>query len=127
VLHIPCADGSTVVYDLHAVLHHRGTLSTSGHYVAEVLDPASQRWFMCDDESVTDTKARSAAAASGSSAAAAAAAAASYDWDADVFEYDGVVVSQSLCHCYSWSCLHVTLLASALVSTCWCLTQSQDY
>jgi Ubiquitin carboxyl-terminal hydrolase len=96
VLHIPCADGSTVVYDLHAVLHHRGTLSTSGHYVAEVLDPASQRWFMCDDESVADTKARTAAAASSGSAAAAA-----NDWDADasgVFDYD--VVSQLLCQCY---------------------------
>jgi Ubiquitin carboxyl-terminal hydrolase len=94
VLNIPCADGSSVEYVLHAVLHHRGTLSTSGHYVAEVLDPASERWFMCDDESVTDTKARTAAGSSGSTAAGAAA---SDDWadGSGVFEYE--VVS----HCYA--------------------------
>ncbi|KAG5175185.1 hypothetical protein JKP88DRAFT_265941 [Tribonema minus] len=33
-------------YHLHAVLHHKGTGATSGHYVAEVLDPVTGR---CND------------------------------------------------------------------------------
>ncbi|XP_014778290.1 ubiquitin carboxyl-terminal hydrolase 48 [Octopus bimaculoides] len=45
------ADGSKpVVYDLSAVLIHRGISAYSGHYIAHIKDRTSQAWYKFNDE-----------------------------------------------------------------------------
>jgi len=39
------------VYQLYAVLVHRGGL-TGGHYIAYILDFETYRWYRCDDSYV---------------------------------------------------------------------------
>jgi uncharacterized UBP type Zn finger protein len=40
------------VYELHAVLDHRGATAHAGHYTADVKDPSSSTWWSFDDETV---------------------------------------------------------------------------
>jgi hypothetical protein len=51
-----------VVYDLVAILQHRGYSASSGHYVANIRDSATGQWWFYDDDTVTaqplDDKAR---------------------------------------------------------------------
>lgn len=42
------------IYDLSAVLIHKGTAVNSGHYVAHVKDENTGQWWEFDDESVSD-------------------------------------------------------------------------
>ncbi|KAG0199905.1 hypothetical protein BGX33_011321 [Mortierella sp. NVP41] len=45
---------TAVLYDLSAVLVHSGPSAHSGHFMAHVLDKASDKWFMLNDEEVTE-------------------------------------------------------------------------
>lgn len=49
---------NTVVYDLSAVLIHRGTSAYSGHYVAHILDSTSKLWYRFNDEEIAVMKGR---------------------------------------------------------------------
>ncbi|KAK7476526.1 hypothetical protein BaRGS_00032206, partial [Batillaria attramentaria] len=49
---------NTTVYDLTAVLIHRGTSAYSGHYVAHILDTASKVWYRFNDEEIAVMKGR---------------------------------------------------------------------
>lgn len=40
-------------YDVIAVMHHKGSAASSGHYIAQVFDPCTKRWFLMDDHKVT--------------------------------------------------------------------------
>ena len=40
------------MYNLSAVLIHRGPSAYSGHYVAHVKDPKSQSWYKFNDEEI---------------------------------------------------------------------------
>lgn len=48
----------TAVYDLNAVLIHRGATAYSGHYVAHIKSNDSQAWFKFNDEEVEKIKGR---------------------------------------------------------------------
>ncbi|KAG0273225.1 hypothetical protein BGZ95_010961 [Linnemannia exigua] len=45
---------SAVLYDLSAVLVHSGPSAHSGHFMAHVLDKSSNKWFVLNDEEVTE-------------------------------------------------------------------------
>ncbi|KAG0305301.1 hypothetical protein BGZ97_001156 [Linnemannia gamsii] len=45
---------SAVLYDLSAVLVHSGPSAHSGHFMAHVLDKVSNKWFVLNDEEVTE-------------------------------------------------------------------------
>ncbi|KAF9932986.1 hypothetical protein FBU30_006810 [Linnemannia zychae] len=45
---------SEVLYDLSAVLVHSGPSVHSGHFMAHVLDQSSSKWFVLNDEEVTE-------------------------------------------------------------------------
>jgi len=47
----------SAVYELCAILIHRGPSASSGHYAAQVLGPNAKTWWEIDDESVTEVKA----------------------------------------------------------------------
>eukprot|EP00045_Choanoeca_perplexa_P016636 m.226627 g.226627 ORF g.226627 m.226627 type:complete len:1419 (-) comp17314_c1_seq1:82-4338(-) len=42
--------GSEHVYELCAVLLHRGATANSGHYMAQIRHPESHKWYFCNDE-----------------------------------------------------------------------------
>ena len=48
----------TTVYDLTAVLIHRGPSAYSGHYVAHIQDTTSKLWYRFNDEEITAMKGR---------------------------------------------------------------------
>ncbi|XP_076472507.1 ubiquitin carboxyl-terminal hydrolase 48-like [Babylonia areolata] len=48
----------TTVYDLTAVLIHRGHSAHSGHYIAHIQDSRSKLWFRFNDEDITAMKGR---------------------------------------------------------------------
>lgn len=39
-----------VIYDLSAVLIHRGISAYSGHYIAHIKDRTTQAWYKFNDE-----------------------------------------------------------------------------
>ncbi|KAL3150109.1 hypothetical protein ABBQ38_013448 [Trebouxia sp. C0009 RCD-2024] len=41
------------VYDLQAILIHKGSSASQGHYVAHVLEGSTDKWWRFDDETVT--------------------------------------------------------------------------
>ena len=43
---------SRIIYDLTAVLVHRGPSAYSGHYVAHIKDRHSRHWFKFNDEQI---------------------------------------------------------------------------
>ncbi|KAJ1379095.1 Ubiquitin-specific peptidase 48, partial [Sesbania bispinosa] len=43
-----------LIYDLSAVLIHKGTAANSGHYIAHIKDENTGQWWEFDDENVTD-------------------------------------------------------------------------
>lgn len=45
--------GSRAVYDLSAILVHKGSMANSGHYVAHIKDDRTGEWWQFDDEQVT--------------------------------------------------------------------------
>uniref|UniRef100_A0A7N0U7K5 Ubiquitin carboxyl-terminal hydrolase 26 n=1 Tax=Kalanchoe fedtschenkoi TaxID=63787 RepID=A0A7N0U7K5_KALFE len=45
---------SALIYDLSAVLIHKGTAVNSGHYTAHIKDHNAGRWWEFDDEQVSD-------------------------------------------------------------------------
>lgn len=49
---------SSAVYDLNAVLIHRGASAYSGHYVAHIKGKDSQAWYKFNDEEVEKIKGR---------------------------------------------------------------------
>ena len=42
----------TCMYDLKAVLIHRGPSAYSGHYIAHIRDTKSQTWFKFNDTTI---------------------------------------------------------------------------
>lgn len=44
--------GGCFVYELSAVLIHRGVSAYSGHYIAHVKDPQSGEWYKFNDEDI---------------------------------------------------------------------------
>ena len=50
---------SPAIYDLKAVIAHKGSISR-GHYTATVQDPVTSQWFHCDDASTKPVPAISA-------------------------------------------------------------------
>ncbi|KAI8605212.1 hypothetical protein EDD21DRAFT_364219 [Dissophora ornata] len=46
--------GESVVYELSAVLVHSGPSAHSGHFMAHVLDRESNKWFVLNDEEVSE-------------------------------------------------------------------------
>lgn len=44
---------SSAVYDLSAILVHKGSMANSGHYVAHIKDDRTEEWWQFDDEQVT--------------------------------------------------------------------------
>ncbi|KAJ3054071.1 Ubiquitin carboxyl-terminal hydrolase 48 [Rhizophlyctis rosea] len=44
--------GGGMMYDLRAVLLHRGKTANMGHYIARIWDETKQAWFNMDDETV---------------------------------------------------------------------------
>ena len=42
----------TTVYDLYAVLIHRGPSAYSGHYIAHIRDQKSDVWYKFNDEQI---------------------------------------------------------------------------
>ncbi|KAL2919185.1 hypothetical protein HK105_201460 [Polyrhizophydium stewartii] len=70
------APGS-LVYDLRAVLLHKGFSANSGHYVARVFSPEHASWFELDDETVVNMGTPSFQLAADSDALDASAASAS--------------------------------------------------
>lgn len=48
----------TTIYDLNAVLIHRGQSAYSGHYVAHIKGNDSQNWFKFNDEEIEKIKGR---------------------------------------------------------------------
>ncbi|KXS14213.1 hypothetical protein M427DRAFT_57668 [Gonapodya prolifera JEL478] len=53
---LPSESDTDFVYDLVAVLNHRGTSAYSGHYIAHVLDHTQSKWYKLDDDTVTELK-----------------------------------------------------------------------
>jgi ubiquitin C-terminal hydrolase len=49
---LPDVPPRDVLYHLQGVVWHRGT-ATSGHYLTEVFDPTKDRWYHCNDETIT--------------------------------------------------------------------------
>ncbi|KAG0062387.1 hypothetical protein BGZ90_003102 [Linnemannia elongata] len=45
---------TAILYDLSAVLVHSGPSAHSGHFMAHVLDKPSNKWFVLNDEEVTE-------------------------------------------------------------------------
>lgn len=45
---------SELIYDLSAVLIHKGTAANSGHYIAHIKDKKTGQWWEFDDELVTN-------------------------------------------------------------------------
>ena len=50
------ADNSSLIYQLSAVLLHRGLGASSGHFVAHILDLMTNCWFQFNDEVVVKMK-----------------------------------------------------------------------
>ncbi|KAL5014558.1 hypothetical protein ScPMuIL_008828 [Solemya velum] len=48
----------TIVYDLSAVLIHRGPTAYSGHYIAHIKDPKGHAWYKFNDEEIEQFKGR---------------------------------------------------------------------
>jgi ubiquitin carboxyl-terminal hydrolase 48 len=46
-------DASRMLYDLSAILVHKGSMANSGHYVAHIQDDQTGEWWQFDDEQVT--------------------------------------------------------------------------
>lgn len=46
-------NGNRAVYDLSAILVHKGSMANSGHYVAHIKDDRTGEWWQFDDEQVT--------------------------------------------------------------------------
>ncbi|KAH9545308.1 hypothetical protein CY35_12G041600 [Sphagnum magellanicum] len=46
-------DTSRMLYDLSAILVHKGSMANSGHYVAHIQDDQTGEWWQFDDEQVT--------------------------------------------------------------------------
>lgn len=55
--YFPISDGTTV-YELSAVLIHRGPSAYSGHYVAHIQDLNSKLWYRFNDEDIVCMKGR---------------------------------------------------------------------
>ena len=55
--HLP--NGNAAVYELSAVLIHRGPSAYSGHYVAHIRDRDSQGWYKFNDEEIERIKGKS--------------------------------------------------------------------
>ncbi|KAK3608096.1 hypothetical protein CHS0354_004752 [Potamilus streckersoni] len=51
-------DGTSALYDLSAVLIHRGPTAFSGHYIAHIKDQRSQAWFKFNDQEIEKMKGR---------------------------------------------------------------------
>uniref|UniRef100_A0A2K5PIS3 Ubiquitin carboxyl-terminal hydrolase 48 n=1 Tax=Cebus imitator TaxID=2715852 RepID=A0A2K5PIS3_CEBIM len=49
---LPFSPGGSYVYELSAVLIHRGVSAYSGHYIAHVKDPQSGEWYKFNDEDI---------------------------------------------------------------------------
>lgn len=47
-----------VLYNLSAVLIHRGPSAYSGHYIAHIQDPSNDFWFRVNDEETEKMKAK---------------------------------------------------------------------
>jgi len=56
-------------YRLVSVLYHKGKSAYGGHYVAEVLDWATGKWWHCDDDCITATENPATSARRGATAA----------------------------------------------------------
>ncbi|TPX47658.1 hypothetical protein SeMB42_g02650 [Synchytrium endobioticum] len=50
---LPDGRDDNVIYDLRAILLHRGNSANSGHYTAKIYDESRLKWFDFDDEVVT--------------------------------------------------------------------------
>lgn len=50
---LSCPSESRLVYELSAILIHKGTAVNSGHYVAHIKDKYSGQWWEFDDEHVS--------------------------------------------------------------------------
>ncbi|KAI8922709.1 hypothetical protein BC831DRAFT_474792 [Entophlyctis helioformis] len=50
--HVAGSEPNSLVYELQAVLLHRGWSANSGHYVASVFCPETNKWCMFDDDHV---------------------------------------------------------------------------
>lgn len=48
----------TILYDLTAVLIHRGPTAYSGHYIAHIKDPKGNAWYKFNDEEIEQFKGR---------------------------------------------------------------------
>jgi hypothetical protein len=51
-LSLSLSAGGSFVYELSAVLIHRGVSAYSGHYIAHVKDPQSGEWYKFNDEDI---------------------------------------------------------------------------
>ncbi|XP_012938291.1 ubiquitin carboxyl-terminal hydrolase 48 isoform X2 [Aplysia californica] len=51
-------EGGTVLYELTAVLIHRGPTAFSGHYIAHIREPESGAWYKFNDEEIEKMKNR---------------------------------------------------------------------
>lgn len=49
----PAADAGSALYELTAVVVHKGSLASSGHYIGHIKDVATGKWWKFDDEQVT--------------------------------------------------------------------------
>ena len=58
IIHSGLIAAMTCVYDLTAVLIHRGPSAHSGHYIAHIQDTVTKLWFRFNDEDVTAMKGR---------------------------------------------------------------------
>lgn len=47
-----CLADGVYVYELSAVLIHRGVSAYSGHYIAHVKDPQTGEWYKFNDEDI---------------------------------------------------------------------------
>lgn len=51
--HLGSSTDTSLVYELSAILIHKGTAVNSGHYVAHIKDEKSRHWWEFDDEHVS--------------------------------------------------------------------------
>lgn len=49
---------SVFVYELSAILIHRGVSAYSGHYIAHVKDPQTGEWYRFNDEEIEKMEGR---------------------------------------------------------------------
>uniref|UniRef100_T1J4B6 Exosome complex component 10 homolog n=1 Tax=Strigamia maritima TaxID=126957 RepID=T1J4B6_STRMM len=54
--YVSCIDRSQTIYDLSAVLIHRGPTAFSGHYIAHIKDRSTGDWYKFNDETVEKMK-----------------------------------------------------------------------